>query len=84
MGGKVYKQVKNDFENDLLNEKLNNISAIDKKRAREVAAFYIDYENSIKNVAKLIKKNGYACYVVGNRKVKGEVLPTDEITKKFL
>ena len=33
---------------------------------------------SINNVSKLVKKNGYVCYVVGNRKVKGVVLPTDE------
>jgi hypothetical protein len=42
-----------------------------------------DYQKSIANVATTLKKGGYACYVVGNRKVKGEVLPTDEITKDF-
>ena len=82
MGGKIYKKNSN-FENKLLNEKLDKIKAIDIKRANEVVAFYLDYEKSINNVAKLIKKGGYVCYVVGNRKVKGESLPTDEITKDF-
>jgi site-specific DNA-methyltransferase (cytosine-N4-specific) len=31
----------------------------------------------------VIKKNGYTCYVVGNRKVKGVVLPTDIAVKNF-
>ena len=30
-----------------------------------------------------MKPGGYACYVVGNRKVKGVVLPTDIVTKEF-
>jgi len=82
MGGKVYK-ITNNFENELLNEKIEKISNIDTKRAKDVIAFYLDYEKSINNVAKLIKKDGFACYVVGNRKVKGETLPTDEITRFF-
>ena len=82
MGGKTYKNI-NNFENELLNEKIEKISNIDIKRAKDVVAFYLDYEKSINNVAKLINKNGYVCYVVGNRKVKGETLPTDEITKDF-
>ncbi len=55
----------------------------DSKRAKEILAFYHDYKKSIDNIAPLIKKDGYACYVVGNRKVKGVVLPTDEITISF-
>ena len=30
-----------------------------------------------------MKKGGYVCYVVGNRRVKSVVLPTDEITAAF-
>ena len=82
MGGKIYKSISR-LGNDLLDEKIQKISNIDAKRAKDVIAFYVDYEKSINNVSKLIKKKGYACYVVGNRKVKGETLPTDEITKAF-
>jgi site-specific DNA-methyltransferase (cytosine-N4-specific) len=31
----------------------------------------------------VIKKGGYACYVVGNRRVKEVILETDEITKSL-
>lgn len=82
MGGKKQNQVCR-FESRILNENLEKIANVDEKRAREVSSFYCDYENSIQNISATIKKGGYACYVVGNRKVKGITLPTDEITKNF-
>ncbi len=60
-----------------LNRALAHIRAQEEKRAREVAAFYSDLGASIANVAQAVKPGGHACYVVGNRKVKGVVLPTD-------
>ncbi|MCX8069630.1 MAG: site-specific DNA-methyltransferase [Thermodesulfovibrionales bacterium] len=82
MGGKI-KQAKRKFDIDLLNLTIEQIADKDEKRASEVATFYHDYNKSINNVAKTLKKGGFACYVVGNRKVKGVTLPTDEITKCF-
>ncbi|TAE32811.1 MAG: DNA methyltransferase [Candidatus Kapaibacterium sp.] len=82
MGGKRVKEVCN-FHSLALREHLEKIGNADEKRAKEVSSFYYDYQKSIENVARTIKSGGYACYVVGNRKVKGEVLPTDEITKDF-
>jgi hypothetical protein len=73
--------------NELPSKELNNcileISKVDEDRAKEVFSFYKDLFDSILNVSKLVKKNGYVCYVVGNRTVKGVVLPTDEIVKDF-
>ncbi len=81
MGGKRTKIQKLDIkELDTIIEKINNI---DNKRAQEVFSFYFDYYKSIKNVSKTIKKGGYVCYVVGNRKVKSITLPTDKITRIF-
>lgn len=82
MGGKIYKSACS-FNLDLLNKAIEKISEVDRKRAAEVSSFYCDYQRSIRNVAKTIKKNGYACYVVGNRKAKGVQLPTDLATKHF-
>lgn len=61
-------------------EKINNI---DQNRCKDVIAFFNDYEKSIGNISKTIKKGGFACYVVGNRSVKGVIIPTDEITKEL-
>jgi site-specific DNA-methyltransferase (cytosine-N4-specific) len=82
MGGKKQGEVCY-FESKILTESLKKISNVDEKRAKEVSSFYCDYEKSIQNISTTIKKGGYACYVVGNRKVKGITLPTDEITKEF-
>lgn len=61
-------------------EKINNI---DQNRCKDVITFFNDYEKSIGNISKTIKKGGFACYVVGNRSVKGVIIPTDEITKEL-
>ena len=34
----------------------------------------------MKNIAKLLEKDGHVCYVVGNRTAKGHQLPTDQFT----
>jgi DNA modification methylase len=82
MGSKRVKEFSS-FPSKNLNNAIENIKGNDEKRAREVTSFYIDLYKSISNVSKVIKKNGYACYVVGNRKVKGVVLPTDIAVKNF-
>ena len=82
MGGKVYKNIPH-FPCDSLNQALNAIRQVDAKRARQVAAFYTDLYHSVTHVAQTLKPGGYACYVVGNRKVKGVVLPTDDAIRCF-
>lgn len=82
MGGKTIQEFSS-FPSKALNHAIENIKTSDEKRAREVVSFYIDLQASISNVAKVIKRNGYACYVVGNRRVKGVVLPTDIAVKNF-
>lgn len=80
MGGISHKKLKH-FQSKILNQNIEDIRKEDRKRALEVISFYSDYERSIKNIALTIKPNGFACYVVSNRNVKGQVLQTDEITK---
>ncbi len=82
MGSKKPKEIAT-FCSAELNTALEAINLEHPKRALEVAAFYDDLYGSIKNVASVIKPHGYACYVVGNRKVKGVVLPTDIVIKDF-
>jgi tRNA G10 N-methylase Trm11 len=82
MGGTRSKAIL-EFPCKELNEALQQINEIDSKRAFEVSAFYADLYRSILNVAKSIKPSGYACYVVGNRRVKGVSLPTDLAVRDF-
>lgn len=71
------------FPSPALNESIGQIATVAPERAREVAAFYADLQSSINNVAGTIRPGGHACYVVGNRRVKGIVLPTDQVVADF-
>jgi DNA modification methylase len=82
MGGKR-AQNGHHFDIDILDETIAKIGNQDEKRSKDVIAFFKDYELSIKNIAKTIKRKGHVCYVVGNRRVKSVTIPTDEITKKL-
>lgn len=82
MGGSICKALP-EFPDKKLNDALSHVSRKDEKRAREVASYYIDLQKSIANVSKVVRRSGYVCYVVGNRKVKGISLPTDEVIKSF-
>jgi site-specific DNA-methyltransferase (cytosine-N4-specific) len=71
------------FPSRALNQAIEQVRQADEKRARHVTSFYSDLRSSISNVAKVVRRGGYVCYVVGNRKVKGVVLPTDIAIKDF-
>ena len=60
---------------------LSKIAEESEGRAKEVMDFYREYKASIDNVSTVIEKGGHACYVVSNRTVAGEKLPTDKFTQ---
>lgn len=68
------------FGIELIDTTLEQIAAVDARRASDVASFFWDYGRSIANVANALRPSGFACYVVGNRTVRGVTIPTDEIT----
>lgn len=71
------------FGSEVLNDVIQTIQRKDRERARDVISFYDDYQRSIHNVSVALKKGGLACYVVGNRTVKGLNIPNDEITSQL-
>jgi DNA modification methylase len=81
--GNKPKDITTDLPSAVLYEFLRKISSKDGKRAKEVFSFYKDLFDSIQIIAKKIKINGYVCFVVGNRRVKNEELPTDKISADF-
>lgn len=81
MGGKTVKHL---YSNGIIADSVREIAAQDSKRSLEVSAFYFDLADSIRNVANDVKPGGKAIYVVGNRRVKGVQLPTDQfIAEQF-
>ena len=82
MGGKRTYAIEK-FGIKVLDEAIEKVSSKDAKRVKDVYAFYRDYLFSINHISKVIKKNGFVCFVVGNRRVKSITLPTDEITSEM-
>lgn len=58
---------------------VNNISLKDKKRAYVVWKYFNDMEKHFKLMSKLLKKDGHYIIVVGNSKIRGEIIKTYEI-----
>ena len=82
MGGQTNSHIQK-FGCKTLDNAIKKISEIDQKRALEITSFYIDLEKSIRNVSTLLRHGGYVCYVVGNRRVKGTTLPTNQAIVAF-
>jgi DNA modification methylase len=82
MGGKKAVEIIK-FPNQSLNNCITRLDQINHGRCRDVVSFYKDYQNSVENVARLVKSKGRVCYVVSNRCVKGITLKTDQITRNF-
>jgi site-specific DNA-methyltransferase (cytosine-N4-specific) len=75
MGGDKHIENLNSFPT---NKAIKNICSVDEKRSKQVESFYTDLKHSINTVASLLSETSIVCYVVGNRRVKGFTLPTDE------
>ena len=76
MGGLRSKETLTDSP---VSSAVEKIRSVDDKRAEEVSAFYIDLERSINSIAHVCSPHATICYVVGNRRVKGVLLPTDDL-----
>jgi DNA modification methylase len=79
LGGKASKEIEVKIDSPKLKEIVKKIAGIDSKRAREVLSFYEDFDKCVIQLNRVMAKNGYVCFVVGNRTVKGINIPTDKI-----
>ena len=75
MGGQHSKETLADSP---ISPAVDKIRLVDEKRAREVSAFYVDLGCSINSIVQVLSPRATICYVVGNRRVKEVMLPTDE------
>lgn len=67
-------------ESELLNGLLSQIS---KKRAEDVRSYFVDLEECLDKLWKVMRSGGYLCFVLGNRTVNGLKVPTDGIIVKL-
>lgn len=70
-------KVTNFYANGLMKDYIFEIAKVDKRRALEVSSFYLDLETSIKSMLDSVNKKGKVFFVIGNRRVKNILLPTD-------
>ncbi|MCX8097098.1 MAG: site-specific DNA-methyltransferase [Spirochaetes bacterium] len=82
LGGKISK-IHTNLPSETLYTTLKEILKVDERRAVEIFSFYEDLYNAIKVIAKSVKRGGYVCFVVGNRRVRKVDLPTDIISAEF-
>lgn len=83
LGGKATKDLGVRINSPTLRAIIKKIGEKDQKRAREVLSFYEDFDKCIVQLNRVIAKDGYVCFVVGNRTVKGINIPTDKIMSEM-
>lgn len=66
-----------DLNSKTLDEILKKIP--NKNRAREVKSFFVDLNDCLEKLYKVLSRHGHACFVLGNRTVNKVKIPTDEI-----
>ena len=83
LGGVASKELLVNINSPTLKEIIKKIAEKVEKRAREVLSFYEDFDKVVSQLNKVMAKEGYVCFVVGNRTVKGINIPTDKIMSEM-
>ncbi len=84
LGGTLKQaSISKDLGSRALTSTLEAISAIDARRARQVGAFYADFASCFVEITRVCRPGAKACFVVGNRTVKGVRIPTDVILREI-
>lgn len=68
-----------EFQSETLKDILSEIEKRNKKRANEVESYFADLGKCLVEFSRVLKHNGYACIVIGNRTVSRVKIPTDRI-----
>lgn len=80
LGGRIHTKNDVGLTSPTLNIMMGYIFEKDVVRAKQIQSFYVDLCQGLKNMADYLRVGGYACIVIGNRRVKGMQLSTDIIT----
>jgi tRNA G10 N-methylase Trm11 len=79
LGGQNAKET-SPLKSKTLDDTISKIEKKDEKRAREVASYFVDSNECLKEIYKVLKKGkNHCCFVLGNRTVKRVQIPTDQI-----
>jgi site-specific DNA-methyltransferase (cytosine-N4-specific) len=78
--GGVISEKASELPSTTLENTLTEVGEKDPKASREVATFFRDYLEVLKELHRVLKRGGYACIVIGNRNVRGVPVLNDKIT----
>ncbi len=84
LGGEKNQTNGRNLESNTLNQILDEIKEIDKKRSDEVKIFYNDFFLCLEEINRIMRDRSTICFVVGNRRIKGITIPTDKIIVELL
>lgn len=79
LGGVPTETLEHSLSSPALDSSILLIAEKDEQRAREVLSFYVDLNESLLTMDRLMRQRGVICFVIGNRTVKRVRLPSDEI-----
>jgi len=79
LGGKRAEVSTPPYRSQTLEETHEQVAQRDKRRANQVRAFYDDFARCLAEITRVCRPKAKACFVVGNRTVKGIKIPTDTI-----
>lgn len=65
-------------------ETINCLSSEPRDRAARVTAFFRDLNHCLHPILKVLKPNAYMLWIVGNRRVSGQLIPVDDILSELL
>ena len=66
-----------------LDEILSQTARANEKLAKSALAFFKDYALCLKEMSRVLKRNGFCCIVIGNRSLLRTRIPMDVVTKDF-
>ncbi|MCS6949152.1 MAG: DNA methyltransferase [bacterium] len=79
LGGRQAESQALCYRSVTLDETTERIAQLDRRRAKQVRAFYDDFSLCFTEITRVCRQGAKACFVVGNRTVKGVKIPTDAI-----
>ncbi|MGQ9541375.1 MAG: TRM11 family SAM-dependent methyltransferase, partial [Armatimonadota bacterium] len=84
LGGKGQSNIHTPlYLSESLESTVGQIFQRDARRARQVKAFYDDFAQCLVEITRVCRSGAKACFVVGNRTVRGIRIPTDLILREM-
>jgi len=83
LGGIPAKSLRHSLTSPTLSKVLETISTRNDERARDVLSYFIDLNKCLREIDRLMVRDGKVCIVIGDRSVGGLRIPTGQIIREL-